>query len=139
MHRLLQVGEMQSLWEAHNNIQFSYGAYKCCWLQFLCLCLNDLCEYDQRSVFSRSILKDGDSVCLCLLAWHGVGLDKIKTMLWIMALLAIWWAVWEERNARCFGNSKKSVEGTSARARMLMIERASVVSQLNGCNLKFLG
>ncbi|XP_058107793.1 uncharacterized protein LOC131251215 isoform X4 [Magnolia sinica] len=58
---------------------------RCCWLQFLCLCLNDLCEYDQRSVFSRSILKDGGHVkslprLWFLGGWWLIGLKKVLSI-----------------------------------------------------------
>ncbi|XP_058111308.1 uncharacterized protein LOC131254337 [Magnolia sinica] len=78
-------------------------------------------------------------VDLLLSAWHGVILGKEKKLLWSLSLLAIWWEVWEELNARCFNNISKVAEGSSRRARALVIEWTSCTPKLTGCNLDFLG
>ncbi|XP_058103420.1 uncharacterized protein LOC131246987 [Magnolia sinica] len=40
--------------------------------------------------------------------WHGFKLGKVRSKVWKMAIMAIWWAVWKERNDRCFNNAQAS-------------------------------
>ncbi|XP_058092657.1 uncharacterized protein LOC131239116 [Magnolia sinica] len=49
-------------------------------------------------------------------SWYGLMLDKKRSTVWCMAILAIWWSVWEERNERCFNDSSSSVSAVGSRA-----------------------
>ncbi|XP_058082428.1 uncharacterized protein LOC131230536 [Magnolia sinica] len=80
-----------------------------------------------------------NSVDLLILAWNGVDCNKYFTHLWRMAILAIWWSVWEERNRRCFTDSSNFAQVVASRAKRSLIEWASIDDKLRDCGLQFLG
>ncbi|XP_058092744.1 protection of telomeres protein 1a-like isoform X3 [Magnolia sinica] len=62
------------------------------------------------------------SSCNLLSAWHGVKIGKSRMRIWRLAILAIWWSVWEERNDRCFNGRSASVQAVWSRAKYLLLE-----------------
>ncbi|XP_058085472.1 2,3-bisphosphoglycerate-dependent phosphoglycerate mutase 2-like isoform X4 [Magnolia sinica] len=74
-----------------------------------------------------------------LKAWHGVHLGKQRTLLWRMAILVVWWSVWEGRNGRCFRNENRRAEIISQRVRLRILEWTPISDKLKDCNLLFLG
>ncbi|XP_058106276.1 uncharacterized protein LOC131249480 [Magnolia sinica] len=71
--------------------------------------------------------------------WHGFKLGKIRTRVWRMSILAIWWVVWKERNDRCFNNSQSSPQSVGSKAKKLLIEWPVAVPGLKDFNFLFLG
>ncbi|XP_058086458.1 uncharacterized protein LOC131233686 [Magnolia sinica] len=74
-----------------------------------------------------------------LQAWHGVKLGKLKTIIWRMAIFAVWWFFWGERNNGCFRNSSNLAGVVASKAKRFMIEWATNVKGLFGCDFFFLG
>ncbi|MGV7989044.1 hypothetical protein PJP10_32245, partial [Mycobacterium kansasii] len=74
-----------------------------------------------------------------LAAWQGYKLGKVLTRIWRMAIIAIWWAVWKERNDRCFNDAQSIAKEVGSCAKKLMFEWVFNVMGLKDYDLAFLG
>lgn len=80
-----------------------------------------------------------ESAAKMLSDWNGFKLGKINSIIWHMAILAIWWVVWEERNDRCFNDRSSSGRIVGSKAKKLVIEWVVNVKGLKRVDLSFLG